>query len=295
MITYEKIADLVQLAIREECTIGDVVARGEADLSGHPLDKILGGMQKRLDVMREAAQNGLQSEELSLSGLSGKDAKRFAQHAAKPVLVGKGMADAMKIALAVSEENARMGRIVAAPTAGACGILPGVLLGAASLLGSDDVALVNALFTAGGIGQVIDANATISGAEGGCQAECGSAAAMAAAAVAQLAGASPEQAATAMAIALKNMLGLVCDPVGGLVEVPCIKRNGMAVATAFAAAEMALAGIESVISPDDVVAAMRDIGRRMPASLKETSLAGLAVTESASKALCAKRCTGCSS
>lgn len=295
MITYEKVEDLVQLAIKQGVTIGDIVARAEADMTGHSMDKIFGGMKKRLDVMREAAQSGLTSEEPSLSGLSGRDAKRFATHALNPVYVGSGMANAMKIALAVSEENARMGRIVAAPTAGACGILPGALLGAAEMLKADDEALVNALFTAGGIGQVIDANATISGADGGCQAECGSAAGMAAAAIAQLAGASVQQCATAMAIALKNMLGLVCDPVGGLVEVPCVKRNGMAVATAFAAAEMALAGIESAITADDVIAAMKDIGRRMPVSLKETSMAGLAMTQSAEKALCGKGCFGCGS
>jgi L-serine dehydratase len=200
--------------------------------------------------------------------------------AAKKPLSGDFCSRAMARAVAVAECNAGMGRIVAAPTAGSCGILPAAILTAEEIFGIAEDSLVMALFTAGAFGMVIVKNATIAGADGGCQAECGSAAAMAAAALVELRGGVPAQAAEACAIAIKNQLGLVCDPVAGLVEVPCIKRNAGGVMCAIAAADMALAGIKSVIPVDEVIQAMREVGAALPESLRETAQGGLAATPS---------------
>ena len=193
---------------------------------------------------------------------------------------GGVLGGALYRALAVSELNAAMGRVVAAPTAGSCGILPAAVL-TMQEKGCSERDCVMALFTASAVGMVITANASVAGAQGGCQAECGSAAAMAAAAIVELAGGSPRQAAHAVAIALKNILGLVCDPVAGLVEIPCIKRNASGVAGAFVAAELALAGIESAIPADEVIVAMKKVGDAMSPALKETAEGGLAATPTA--------------
>ena len=193
-------------------------------------------------------------------------------------LCGGVFTRALARALAVSELNAAMGRIVAAPTAGSCGILPAAVL---TMLHDRGVARHNcvmSLFTASAVGMVIANNACLAGAQGGCQAECGSASAMAAAALVELAGGSPQMASHAVAIALKNVLGLVCDPVAGLVEIPCIKRNASGIANAFTAAELALAGVASAIPADEVIIAMKRIGDAMPAALRETSEGGLAAT-----------------
>ena len=193
-------------------------------------------------------------------------------------ITGSFLNHAMARAIAVSEYNAAMGKIVASPTAGSCGILPGTVVSMLEEGRCDEHAAVMALFTAGAIGMVIAHNASIAGAQGGCQAECGSASAMAAAALVELSGGTPGQAAHACAMAIKNQLGLVCDPVAGLVEIPCIKRNVSGIAIAFTSAEMALAGIESKIPVDECVLAMRQVGDMLPCSLKETSQAGLAAT-----------------
>ena len=184
----------------------------------------------------------------------------------------------MARAIAVSEYNAAMGKVVAAPTAGSCGILPGTIVSMLEEGLCDERAAVMALFTAGAIGMVIAQQASIAGAQGGCQAECGSASAMAAAALVELCGGTPAQSAHACAMAIKNQLGLVCDPVAGLVEIPCIKRNVSGIAIAFTAAEMALAGIESKIPADECIQAMRAVGDSMPCALKETAQGGLATT-----------------
>ena len=181
-------------------------------------------------------------------------------------------------ALAVSELNAAMGRIVAAPTAGSCGILPAAIVTMQEEYSLDEYDCVMALFTASAVGMVIGNNASLAGASGGCQAECGSASAMAAAAIVELAGGTPQMSGEACAIAIKNILGLVCDPVAGLVEIPCIKRNAGGVTTAFMAAELALAGITSHIPADETILAMKRIGDTMPASLRETAEGGLAMT-----------------
>jgi L-serine dehydratase len=200
---------------------------------------------------------------------------------AKSIFAGEFLGRVMARALAVAEVNACMGRIVAAPTAGSCGILPATILTLKEEKNLSEEQAVMGLFTAAGIGMVIAKRASISGAEGGCQAECGSASAMAAAAMVELVGGTPGMAAQACAIAMKNTLGLVCDPVAGLVEVPCIKRNAGGAANAIVAAELALAGIESTIPVDEVIAAMKSIGDTMPSSLKETALGGLAATPTA--------------
>jgi L-serine dehydratase len=239
-------------------------------------------MKHNLDVMRKSAANPGGENDKSRSGLSGGDGFRMNRYAGSSghsgPLSGNFCAMAMTKAIIISERNAGMGRIVAAPTAGSCGILPAALLAMEELYHTEEKKLVMSLFTAGGLGLVIVRQASIAGADGGCQAECGSAAALAAAALTELRGGTPEQAANACAIAIKNQLGLVCDPVAGLVEVPCIKRNAGGVMCAIAAADMALAGIESVIPVDEVISAMREVGDSLPASLKETALGGLAAT-----------------
>lgn len=269
------ISDLVTETEKNGGSLADVVWRQEANEQDCPPEAVWAEMGLRLATIRQAAATGLRQEDKSFSGLSGGDAKRMTEARG---LLGSVAGRALTYALSVSEVNAKMGKIVACPTAGSCGIVPGALLATAEFLGCDDAVLIRGLFTAAGIGMVIDANATVAGAVGGCQAECGSAAAMAAGAVTEMMGGSPRQAVQALALALKNMLGLVCDPVAGLVEVPCVKRNGFAAVHALVAAEMALAGVESVIPADEVIAAMYQIGLALPRSLKETSEAGLAKT-----------------
>lgn len=234
-------------------------------------------MHRILEVMRESASRGWRDAPISRGGLVGGDARRVYQAVeADRSLTGPVVGRAIARALSVAEVNAAMGRIVAAPTAGSCGVLPGVLLTVGEVLGASDDDLIMALFAAGAVGEAIRNQASISGAAGGCQAEIGSAAAMAAAGAVELAGGSPEASIHAAALALKSMLGLVCDPVGGLVEVPCVKRNAVGATIALAAAEMALAGVRSAVPPDQVVEVMGRIGRELPESLRETGIGGLA-------------------
>ena len=236
-------------------------------------------MSKNLKVMRESVDVGLSGGRRSLSGLVGGDAAKVeAKRKKGESLVGGLMSGALAKALAVAEVNACMGKIVAAPTAGSCGVLPAVLLTVEEARDVSEHELILALFTAAGLGMIIAERASVSGAEGGCQAEIGSAVAMAAAAAVELAGGLPRQTAEAAAIAMKSMLGLVCDPVAGLVEVPCVKRNATGASIALVAAEMALAGVKSAIPIDEVIDTMDRIGKQMPCALKETAQGGLAVT-----------------
>ena len=215
----------------------------------------------------------------SVSGLVGGDAQRMWDYAAQQeTLCGPYLQEVIATALCVAESNACMHRIVAAPTAGACGVLPAVLLPYEREFGATHDQLVEALYVASGFGMIIASRASISGAEGGCQAEIGSAAAMAAPALVHLQGGTPEQMANACAMAVRNLLGLVCDPVGGLVEVPCVKRNVIGAMDALSAAQMALAGIESRVPPDQVLDAMAEVGRSLPHTLRETGKGGLAAT-----------------
>ncbi|EAX49001.1 L-serine dehydratase, iron-sulfur-dependent, alpha subunit [Thermosinus carboxydivorans Nor1] len=282
MVRFSRIAELVALAEQQQKPVGYIVWQYETERSQRPSQEIWNQMHLNLAVMREAVQSGLASREKSLSGLVGGDAARMKDRLQDgSTLCGSAVYKAAAYALAVSEVNAGMGRIVACPTAGSCGIVPGALLAVGEGLGCDDETLVQALFTTAGIGLVIAENASISGAKGGCQAECGTAAAMAAGAIVEMAGGTPRQVGHALALALKNMLGLVCDPVAGLVEVPCVKRNAFGAVHALVAADMALAGIESVIPADEVIDAMHQIGLVMPKMLRETSEGGLARTPTA--------------
>ncbi|HBW38421.1 L-serine ammonia-lyase, iron-sulfur-dependent, subunit alpha [Desulfosporosinus sp. BICA1-9] len=259
--------------------ISGVILQDQIEELEQSEEALMQRMSTNLKVMRESVAAGLIGERRSLSGLVGGDAVKVESYRKNGAsLVGEVMSGAISKALAVAEINACMGKIVAAPTAGSCGVLPAVLLAVEESRQVSEKELLLALFTAAGLGMILAERASVSGAEGGCQAEIGSAAAMAAAAAVELAGGSPRQTADAAAIAMKSMLGLVCDPVGGLVEVPCVKRNATGATIALAAAEMALAGVKSAIPIDEVIDTMGEIGKQMPCSLKETAQGGLAVT-----------------
>lgn len=260
-------------------TLGELSLRLEEE-AGTPREKALERLSGMLSVMESEVQNALHIPVHSISGLTGGDGCRYERYRVSGgSLLGEIPALATAYALSASETNAAMGRIVACPTAGSCGILPACVLAVAKVKGISREGQLLALAGAGLIGELIDEHASLSGAEGGCQAECGSAAAMAAGAVAQMLGGSPEAAFHAAAIAIKNQLGLVCDPVAGLVEIPCIKRNTGGVAIALSAADMALAGVESRIPFDDAVEAMNRVGKALPAALRETAGGGLATTK----------------
>jgi L-serine dehydratase len=236
-------------------------------------------MSKALAVMREAIVNGLDEDLRSHSGMSGGNAFRLKSMIDSGKLEDNVYNRAAAYALATAETNACMGRIVAAPTAGASGVLPAVLIAAAEIYDTGDEKLIDALFLAGEIGAKIAKEASFSGAECGCQAECGSAAAMAAGGMVYLMDGTYEQSENAAALALKSLLGLVCDPVAGLVEVPCVKRNANCASIAITSANMSISGIKSVIPFDEVIKAMKKIGQGMPASLKETAEGGCAATD----------------
>ncbi|MFO7942099.1 MAG: L-serine ammonia-lyase, iron-sulfur-dependent, subunit alpha [Bacillota bacterium] len=270
----------------EAPSVADLIeeASGVGRLSGVALEgpegeALLGEMQRRWRVMRESVEDGLEGVEESAGGMVARDGRRYLEY----VRSGEGLLStlpgkAAAYALAASECNACMGRVCAAPTAGACGVLPGIFLAISEERGFSDAEIAAALVTAGLVGSVIAARASLSGAEGGCQAECGSAAAMGAAALVELEGGTPDEAGHAAALALKGFMGLVCDPVAGLVEVPCIKRNAMAAVHALTAADMALAGVASAIPVDEVIDAMGRVGRALPEELRETGRGGVAAT-----------------
>lgn len=276
---YNTGLELMELANSKGCRICDVVIENEVEIQEIKKEEIIEKMKTALDVMQNAAKEALEKEVKSVSGLIGGDAKRLEDYRKNgQTICGDTIVKAMARALSCSEVNAAMGRIVAAPTAGSCGILPAAIITAAEKLNKNEDDMVNALFTASGIGQIIAKNATVSGAEGGCQAECGAAAAMAAAAIVEMAGGTPEMSLHAASIAIKNIMGLVCDPIAGLVEAPCAKRNASGVVNAMISAELALAGIKSIIPFDEVVDAMYRVGKALPEALRETALGGIATT-----------------
>lgn len=278
-LKYLSIAELVDQATAQGERISQIVLVDQAEQMDTEPQVLFRKMRENYHVMQESIQKGADPDIKSTSGLTGGDAwKLYSVYEKKKSLTGSFMAGAMWRALAVSELNAAMGRIVAAPTAGSCGILPAAIVTMQEEYSLDEYDCVMALFTASAVGMVIGNNASLAGASGGCQAECGSASAMAAAAIVELAGGTPQMSGEACAIAIKNILGLVCDPVAGLVEIPCIKRNAGGVTTAFMAAELALAGITSHIPADETILAMKRIGDTMPASLRETAEGGLAMT-----------------
>ena len=266
----------------ENIGIAEAARLGEMKNSGMSREEIDGRMMEALSVMRQSAEKGFDPKLRSMSGMTGGQAARMlAAVQSGNTAGGNYLGRAAARALAIAECNAAMGKIVAAPTAGACGILPAALLTAQEEFSLSDEKLRDALLVAAAVGEVIANRASISGAQGGCQAECGSAAAMAAAALVFLRGGTPSQSADACAFALMNVMGLVCDPVRGLVEVPCVYRNASGAAGAFVAADLALAGIPCPLPPDEVIDAMKAVGELLPASLRETGEGGCAACPTA--------------
>ncbi|WP_433749634.1 L-serine ammonia-lyase, iron-sulfur-dependent, subunit alpha [Falsibacillus pallidus] len=278
---FRNVAELVELAVSQNKKISDIMIEQEMKVKSKTKEEIMSFMERNLEVMEQAVERGIQGVK-SHSGLTGGDAVLLQAYIEKGnFLSGKTILDAVSKAVATNEVNAAMGTICATPTAGSAGVVPGTLFAVRDKLNPTREEMVHFLFAAGAFGFVVANNASISGAAGGCQAEVGSAAGMAAAAIVEMAGGTPAQSAEAMAITLKNMLGLVCDPVAGLVEVPCVKRNAMGAANAMVAADMALAGVTSRIPCDEVIDAMFKIGQSMPTALKETAQGGLAATPTA--------------
>ncbi|WNZ89957.1 L-serine ammonia-lyase, iron-sulfur-dependent, subunit alpha [Streptococcus iniae] len=258
--------------------VAELMIATEIEMTGRTREEIISIMQRNLQVMKESVVNGL-SPSKSISGLTGGDALKMDNY----IKTGKTLADktiltAVRNAMAVNELNAKMGLVCATPTAGSAGCLPSVLATAIDKLQLKEEDQIDFLFTAGAFGLVIGNNASISGAEGGCQAEVGSASAMSAAALVKVAGGTAYQASQAVAFVIKNMLGLICDPVAGLVEVPCVKRNALGSSFAIVATDMALAGIKSQIPVDEVIDAMYQVGSALPTAFRETAEGGLATT-----------------
>ena len=278
MLSYESINELCQKANEQNKKISEIVLSDESIQMEQTKQELFNRMAESFKIMCQAVNEGKNPNLRSTSGLTGGDAAKMEKHAQTGGLCGSFLNLAISKAIAVSEYNAAMGKIVAAPTAGSCGILPACIISMVESGKCKENEAIMSLFTAGAFGMVIAQKASVAGAEGGCQAECGSASAMAAACLVELAGGTPEQSAHACAMAIKNQLGLVCDPVAGLVEIPCIKRNVSGTVIAFSSAEMALAGIESKIPADECIMAMKQVGASLPCSLRETSQGGLAIT-----------------
>lgn len=278
-LKYKSVEELVNTALSSNKKIAEIVLEQQAEDMESTEEAVYSTMEKSFEVMRQSVLNGMDEALRSPSGLSGGSAARLK----KAVDEGRNhyghlFGNAISMALAVTEYNSCMGQIVAAPTAGSCGVIPAALISVMEEYKLPKHDIIMSLFTASAIGMVIAKCASIAGAEGGCQAEVGSASAMAAAALTEIFDGTPQMVSDSCAIALKNTLGLVCDPVAGLVEVPCIKRNAMGVANAFAASELACAGIKSAIPADEVILAMKQVGLQMSTALKETAEGGLAAT-----------------
>lgn len=287
---FKNANELLALCQQEGCPISEIMRRRECILGETTVDTVTRRMNRVLEIMRESATIPLTSPVRSMGGLIGGEAKHLAAHAAKKKdICGPVLQKAVAYAMAVLEVNASMGLIVAAPTAGSSGVVPGLLLALQETYHISDARIMDGLFNAGAIGYLAMRNATVAGAVGGCQAEVGIAAAMAASAAVELMGGEPEQCLSAASTVLMNMLGLVCDPVGGLVEYPCQNRNAAGVANALVAAEIALSGIRQLIPFDEMLAAMYRVGRHLPVELRETALGGCAATPSA-----CERCGCCS-
>lgn len=269
---------LRRYCLENDIPIFEAMIRREEKQSERSRADILAEMKCNLDVMRASVERGLMEKVESVSGLSGGEAMRLFKYGKHNPFSGYTACRAAASAMAVVEVNSSMGRIVAAPTAGASGILAGALIESARQRGWSDDTLIEGLFTAGAIGLLFAKNATISGAGGGCQAETGVAACMTAAALVEISGGAPVQALDAAAMAMKNVMGLICDPVAGLVECPCIKRNALGAVNAMLCADMALAGITSLIPFDEVVAAMYAVGKDIRVEYRETARGGLATT-----------------
>lgn len=277
---YASIEELVSDATIKNLPISELVIQAECNDMNVSRNDVWRKMKHNLDTMRLAVSRGAHGIGVhSKTGLTGGDAVKIKDYRkSHKTLSGDMIMSAVQSAIATNEVNAAMGVICATPTAGSSGTLPGVLFTLEKRLGLDEEQMVRFLFTAGGFGMVIANNACIAGATGGCQAEVGSASGMGAAAAVEVAGGTPKQSANAMAIAISNLLGLVCDPIAGLVEVPCINRNAIGSSNALISADMALAGCESMIPADEVISTMDKVGKNMPESLRETGIGGLAGT-----------------
>lgn len=281
MTEYHTLQELQDLAVQQQKEIWQIVQQEDMDASERTSEQSYEKMHQMYEAMKYA-DTSYNGNLRSASGRAGGDGEKLHQYnASGKNICGAFIGLVMEKAIKMGESNACMRRIVAAPTAGSCGVLPAVLLSYEEQFAATEEQMVQALYVAAGIGKVIAENAFIAGAAGGCQAEIGSAAAMSAGALAYLQGADPQTVMHAAALSLKNMLGLACDPVEGLVEVPCIKRNSYGAVNAVTSAQLALAGIRSAITPDDVIDSMRRIGNQMPTCLKETSEGGLATSASA--------------
>lgn len=272
--------ELLNICSKKGISLSEYAILYEMECREVSREEVINSMNKSYDVMLQSSKEGMDKEVFSLSGLIGGDGHKMKNYLSKgKSITGDVMVSAMARALSCAEVNASMGRIVACPTAGSCGILPAVIITAVEKLGLSYEEGVKGLFAASAIGLIIGQNATFAGAEGGCQAECGSAAAMGAAAVVELMGGTPEMSLNAGAIVFKNVIGLVCDPIAGLVEVPCAKRNVAGAVSALTTADLVMAGVMSKIPFDDTLAAVYKVGKDMPEELRETALGGLAITK----------------
>lgn len=274
---YDTIEDIVRLADRESISFSEVVLRSEIESTGSTKEEVLAEIRRRIQIFKESVRDGIADTRKSKSGMSGGQAKQLDER--QPLFLSDLAYRALRYAISVNEANAKMFRIVACPTAGACGILPGVMQAVGEVYECNEEAYVNGFLAAAGVGNVVTNQACVAGAVGGCQAEVGTAATMASACAVAMMGGTTEEVVTAMTLCMKNVLGLVCDPVAGLVEVPCVKRNGIYAVHALASAEMAMAGLRSRIPADEVIGAMDSIGRALPEALRETSEGGLAKTK----------------
>ncbi len=276
--------ELLELCDKHNKKIYQIMLSKERELSGLSEEKIRNKMEESLAIMRSAVKSSLNEDIKTVGGLIGGEAKKIhlRSQTHKPVC-GPIMSKVISSSMGMLEINAAMGKIVAAPTAGSSGIIPGTLIPIQEEFDFSDEEIVNALITSSAIGMIITKNATVAGAEGGCQAETGSAAAMAAGAIVELMGGSPKQSLDAAAMCMKNVLGLVCDPIAGLVEAPCQMRNALGAANALISAEIALSGVSSIIPFDEVVDTMYKVGRSIPFELRETALGGLADTPTGRK------------
>lgn len=271
--------EMIEICKENNIPLSEYAIRREMEDKEVSRDALLAQMKLTLAAMRESATAGRHQAVYSLSGLIGGDAFKLQNYLDQGTsLMGTGIIKAMAMAMSCAEVNGSMGKIVACPTAGSCGILPAVILTAGEQLGKTEEELMQALFAASAIGMLIGMNATFAGAEGGCQAECGSAAAMAAGAVVEMMGGTPQMSLDAGAIIFKNVLGLVCDPVAGLVEIPCAKRNVSGAISALSTADLVMAGVTSKIPFDDALSAMYKVGTSLPEELRETALGGIAAT-----------------
>lgn len=277
---FDSVKEIVDTANKTGKAISELIIEDEIKTSGLSRAEIWKKMQFNLQTMQKAVKRGESGKGvISSTGLTGGEAVKVAKYRqTHKTLSGDTMMGAVQAAMATNEVNAALGIICATPTAGSSGTLPGVIASLEKRLNLDEDALVRFLFTAGGFGLVIANHAGIAGATGGCQAEVGSASAMGAAAAVEAAGGTPQQCAEALLIAISNLLGLVCDPIAGLVEVPCVKRNAIGAANALVSADLALAGCVSIIPADECIMALDKVGKSMPAALRETGIGGLAGT-----------------